>query len=216
MTPEFEKWAEEEGINLYFDTNHKDLMRPIGSACWSLWQARDAEVEALKARIAELENRCVVLETAAITIATTKDSLEHKLTELEAASVPDGWKLVPVEPTLSTLVAADKIDALEAELALLREGQEPVVYIKCETESDKVVGTTSLNVVRVERNDDGSLTAVTDHWPAPSSPVTKTVVMPEPFPIHSNPLSDWDAGYESGYNDALSLVEECLNRGQKK
>ena len=141
--------------------------------------------------------------------------LPNKL-RIKATMIELGERIAWGSEAVLMRVAADKIDALEAELALLREGQEPVVYIKCETESDKVVGTTSLNVVRVERNDDGSLTAVTDHWPAPSSPVTKTVVMPEPFPIHSNPLSDWDAGYESGYNDALSLVEGRLNGGQKK
>jgi len=47
-----------------------------------------------------------------------------------------------------------------------------------------------------------------------ASLVTKAVVMPEPFPIHNNPLSAWDAGYESGYNDALYLVEGRLNGGK--
>lgn len=41
----------------------------------------------------------------------------------------------------------------------------PVIHIKCETTSHLVVGCTSLNVIRVEGNDDGSWTAVTDHWP---------------------------------------------------
>lgn len=39
------------------------------------------------------------------------------------------------------------------------------IHIKCETTDGQVTGTTSLNVIRVEDNDDGSLTAVTDHWP---------------------------------------------------
>lgn len=41
----------------------------------------------------------------------------------------------------------------------------PTVHIKCETSFGKVFGATSLNVTRVEGNDDGSITAVTDHWP---------------------------------------------------
>ena len=50
----------------------------------------------------------------------------------------------------------------------------PKINIRCETRSQsgletplrELVGTTSLNVVRVEQEDDGSFTAVTDHWPA--------------------------------------------------
>ena len=49
------------------------------------------------------------------------------------------------------------------------EAGEPVIRILCETTSDGVIGTTSLNVVRVEREDDGSFTAVTDHWPVSPS-----------------------------------------------
>lgn len=48
----------------------------------------------------------------------------------------------------------------------------PRVNIKCETKSgetkyDSVIGSTSLNVIRVEQEDDGSYTAVTDYWPKP-------------------------------------------------
>lgn len=41
----------------------------------------------------------------------------------------------------------------------------PKVNIKCETDNGFITGTTTLNVIRVEREDDGSFTAVTDHWP---------------------------------------------------
>ena len=42
----------------------------------------------------------------------------------------------------------------------------PTVNIKCEYRDGIVTGTTSLRVVRVEAEDDGSFTAVTDHWPS--------------------------------------------------
>jgi hypothetical protein len=42
----------------------------------------------------------------------------------------------------------------------------PTLHIQCETKTPGLMGTTSLDVIRVEQNDDGSFTAVTDHWPA--------------------------------------------------
>lgn len=52
------------------------------------------------------------------------------------------------------------------------EGPKPVIApivprlnIKCETIGEGLAGTTFLNVVRVEQEEDGSFTAVTDHWP---------------------------------------------------
>lgn len=45
------------------------------------------------------------------------------------------------------------------------EERTPKVNIRCETVCGDVTGTTTLDVVRVEREDDGSFTAVTDHWP---------------------------------------------------
>lgn len=45
---------------------------------------------------------------------------------------------------------------------------EPKVNIKAETCSNGVTGTTYLNVVRIEVEDDGSLTAVTDAWVQPA------------------------------------------------
>ncbi len=41
----------------------------------------------------------------------------------------------------------------------------PGINIKCETNDGMGMGTTNLNVIRVEKEDDGSFTAVTDHWP---------------------------------------------------
>ena len=43
--------------------------------------------------------------------------------------------------------------------------ETPKLNIRCETTDGMLTGTTYLNVVRVEPEDDGSFTAVTDHWP---------------------------------------------------
>lgn len=62
------------------------------------------------------------------------------------------------------------IDAMIRRLATT--GQPPRINIRCETREDGGwVGTTILNVVRVEPEDDGSFTAVTDHWPQQPPPV---------------------------------------------
>lgn len=48
----------------------------------------------------------------------------------------------------------------------VEHGEAPAVNIRCELDAGHGIGaSTSLRVVRVEREDDGSLTAVTDHWP---------------------------------------------------
>lgn len=53
-----------------------------------------------------------------------------------------------------------------AELIAPHEGREIKANIKCETKSaGGAVGTVMLPVVRVEREDDGSITVVTNHWP---------------------------------------------------
>ena len=48
----------------------------------------------------------------------------------------------------------------------------PRLNIRCDCSDGTVHGSTNLNVVRVEQEDDGSFTAVTDHWPSdqPTSP----------------------------------------------
>ena len=57
-------------------------------------------------------------------------------------------------------VRADKLEA------------EPVVQAKFETVADGIIGTRSVDVKRVEREDDDSLTVVIDYWPTPSPEAT--------------------------------------------
>lgn len=55
----------------------------------------------------------------------------------------------------------------------------PKLNIRCETESDGVKGSTYLNVIAVNPEDDGSFTVVTDHWPQPAE-AQSTPQKPEP------------------------------------
>jgi len=57
------------------------------------------------------------------------------------------------------------LDHLAAQSAM----RAPAINIKCETKGPNATGTTTLNVVRVEQQDDGSYTAVTDYWPERSA-----------------------------------------------
>ncbi len=57
-----------------------------------------------------------------------------------------------------------QIELVAAELAK-RRSVLPKINIVCETRDGGVIGSTCLNVIRVEQEDDGSLTAVTDFWP---------------------------------------------------
>lgn len=61
--------------------------------------------------------------------------------------------------------AADEIRDLKRVIAGLDPFPAPVIQIKCETRDGVLVGTTSLPVVRVDIEDDGSYTVVTDYWP---------------------------------------------------
>ena len=51
---------------------------------------------------------------------------------------------------------------IRAILAAVAGERKPVIHINCETKAEDITGLTSLNVIRVEKNDDGSFTAVTD------------------------------------------------------
>lgn len=67
--------------------------------------------------------------------------------------------------------ANERLEAINAALARV-ESATPVVpriRITCETRSEGVIGSTDLNVLRVEAEDDGSFTVFTDHWPNESA-----------------------------------------------
>ncbi|WP_340584025.1 hypothetical protein [Brucella pseudintermedia] len=64
--------------------------------------------------------------------------------------------------------------AKDARIKELEEAldSDPVVQAKFETVADGIIGTRSVDVKRVEREDDDSLTVVIDYWPTPSPEVT--------------------------------------------
>ena len=58
----------------------------------------------------------------------------------------------------------------------------PVINIRCETVSDGIKGSTYLNVIGVEQEDDSSFTVVTDHWPKSSGvPVERLEALMRPW-----------------------------------
>lgn len=63
----------------------------------------------------------------------------------------------------------DRVNALWtawiARASIRSPNLNPVINIKCEHVDGKVTSTMSLDVVRVEIEDDGAYTAVTNHWP---------------------------------------------------
>lgn len=61
--------------------------------------------------------------------------------------------------------ADDVLDALASPAA----EYTPLINIKLETRTGDAIGSTSLPVIRVEHEDDGSFTAVSDYWPQPRS-----------------------------------------------
>lgn len=54
----------------------------------------------------------------------------------------------------------------------LKTPSVPKINIRCETEAGPIMGTTYLEVIRVEAESDGSFTAVTNHWPVDGRTVT--------------------------------------------
>lgn len=90
---------------------------------------------------------------------------EESLLRAMASNYGDGphqWDYLDKEACLR---AADEIRDLKRMINGLPPLAAPAIQIKCETRDGVLVGTTSLPVVRVDIEDDGSYTAVTDYWP---------------------------------------------------
>lgn len=64
--------------------------------------------------------------------------------------------------TVNALIKArdDEIAELRAQIS-----NSPQLHIRCETREPGLIGSATLDVARVEKNDDGSYTAVTHYWP---------------------------------------------------
>lgn len=94
-------------------------------------------------------------------VAVTRDQIREVF-------LAEGFAIKEGQTDLKDYVyrAAEKLLALAEKQAgpVAAQGVAPEVRIRCETESGGLKGSTYLNVIRVEVEDDGSLTAVTDHW----------------------------------------------------
>jgi hypothetical protein len=75
-------------------------------------------------------------------------------------SLYTGARKMPLPPLPSPEIKDGGTKSTESDCSGL-----PRVNIRCECSDGIVHGSTSLNVVRVEQEDDGTFTAVTDHWP---------------------------------------------------
>lgn len=54
----------------------------------------------------------------------------------------------------------------ELQAALSQQGEQPVIQASFEYEDAAIVGKTSAPIKRIDKEDDGSLTVVIDHWPS--------------------------------------------------
>ena len=86
---------------------------------------------------------------------------------------PSFATIIPFDATRVGLVFLDGTgiamsieQATELRDKLAKVCPPPKVNIRCEVKCDDgAIGSTTLDVIRVEQEDDGSYTAVTDHWP---------------------------------------------------
>lgn len=74
----------------------------------------------------------------------------------------------------------------------------PKLNIKCETTEGTITGTTYLNVVRVEAQDDNSFTAVTDFWPSTSPDILYKAMM-------------WDLDFAEAQGKGREQIEDLLD-----
>jgi hypothetical protein len=104
--------------------------------------------------------------------------------------------------------AKDRIRWLSRALVRAEGASLPSINIRCETTCDGVMGTTTLNVVRVEREDDGSLTAVTDYWPnAHSQKAFLRELIPQLAALYPENVG-WDSGWRSACTRVLNELEK--------
>lgn len=94
------------------------------------------------------------------------DALRDALEQIAGLTMVEGEYLPDSVSYLRPRDYAKRVEAIAN--AALRTPSVPKLNIRCETEDQ--IGATYLDVVRVEAEDDGSFTAVTNHWPVSSVP----------------------------------------------
>lgn len=88
---------------------------------------------------------------------------------------------------------------LSAILSRATSSDVPAINIKCETHAAGITGTTTLPVIRVEREDDGSLTAITNHWPSAPRAVTEEMALAV--------RKEWESWARSGHTLNRAWIE---------
>ncbi len=146
------------------------------------------------------------------------DRLERALAQQPAPVAPARDSLLqtalrnlPQYISKSGLVGPDKHSAMQCfevlRDALAQQPAAPKINIECETRNNGITGSTSLEVIRVEQEDDGSWTAVTNHWPWKASEKNQDREhIVEVFPNDMERLRKW----LSAPNGSLSLDRVTL------
>jgi len=144
------------------------------------WLSNNFELQSKEAEVAKAMHKLAVAERdlERLQVDRLKKALASSCDEERSLAVseggPHGTCGLAGELEAKLKAAETAVDRLKVEAERWRNEAEkswdllkktPVVHITCECKADGVIGSTSLNVIRVERQDDGSLTAVTDHWP---------------------------------------------------
>lgn len=116
------------------------------------YAALDAAIAALKALGAQKDVLAWARPVYARPVSTPDTGEWDELVDIEFHTRPEkpegeGWR---------PLVLADTGDGA---------APLPRINVKCETVDNGITGTAFLKVIRVEQEDDGSLTAVIGHWP---------------------------------------------------
>ena len=130
---EFEKWAAFNGMGLYIYTNLSKYADSDTEAAWQAWQAAKAQADQ-KIKLLLCDEHLKKCESPAGVFNSQYPDEEPCLIclakEAKAQAVPEGFVLVPKEPTKEMLIAADnceidgKVTAHNIYKAML-EPQEP-------------------------------------------------------------------------------------------
>lgn len=131
------------------------------------------------------------------------DVLEAMRAKGRAAKKPDGWVTLGVGDGSGELFVHGPYEAIKACQRQLLAASDPRINIKCVTDVGGMCGSTILHVIRVEKEDDGSFTAVTDYWPDPAAPRAEAV---------SDAMVEraWRAYWLDPNKDALSAMRDAI------